>query len=127
MNSILIPYTPEDSKNFYIQYYTSNQSGNGGLTPYKGKRVMGNGRLSGIFKKLAKAVAPLAKKTAISLGKKGLDAASNYLNNMVERPKEEEEETDEVVIPRVRKPGKRKLNNRSKPAKRRRKATPNIF
>ena len=81
----LVRYTPEDSKDFFDEYYKM-QAGNG-IGVYSGRRVMPNMRgngLGSIFSSLLKSAAPMLKRGAISLGKRALSVGGNVARDVID-------------------------------------------
>ena len=66
---MMYEYFPEDSEDFYAQYYTE-QVGNGAAIPiFKGRTVMPGNGIGGIFSSLIRSALPVLKRTAVSAGK----------------------------------------------------------
>lgn len=62
-------YIPEDSEDFYTQYY-SEQVGNGAAIPiFQGRTVMSGNGIGGIFSSLIRSALPVLKRTAVTAGK----------------------------------------------------------
>jgi hypothetical protein len=79
---MLVKYHPSDSKSFYEEYYRV-QTGSG-LGVYRGRRVIKGGGLGSMFSGLLRTVAPLAKKAAMSLGKRALSSVADIASDTLD-------------------------------------------
>jgi hypothetical protein len=79
---MLVPYSPEDSLQFYEDYYVT-QDGYGMSIPiFKGRIVMPGNGIGSLFSGLFRSAIPLLKRGALSAGKKLLTGGVDVLSDI---------------------------------------------
>ena len=78
---MLVPYSPEDSIQFYEDYYVTQDGYGMSIPVFKGRIVMPGNGIGSIFSSMFRAAVPLLKRGAVHASKKLLTAGGNILSD----------------------------------------------
>ena len=79
---MLVPYIPEESADFYDEYYSAQVGGGMSIPVYRGKPIMNGNGIGSIFSGLMRSALPMLKKGVLSAGGRLLKSGANVLSDV---------------------------------------------